>query len=161
MDAVPTLYEWAGGPAIFEKLTRVFYQRVAGDDLIGPVFANMSPEHSQHVAHFISEVFGGPKLYTEGDQGSHADMVAHHLGKRLTEPQRKRWVQLLVESADDIGLPDDPEFRSALVGYLEWGSRLAVLNSNTAENPIGAQEPMPRWGWGETHGPFQPKSPTH
>ena len=26
-------------------------------------------------------------------------------------------------------MPDDPEFRSALVGYLEWGSRLAVINS--------------------------------
>ena len=32
-------------------------------------------------------------------------------------------------AADDAGLPDDPEFRAALVGYLEWGTRLAMHNS--------------------------------
>jgi hemoglobin len=63
-----------------------------------------------------------------------------------------------LESADEIGLASDPEFRSALVGYLEWGSRLAVLNSNATVNPIGQEEPMPRWGWGETGGPYQPGS---
>jgi hemoglobin len=154
MSAIPTLYEWAGGRSVFERLTRVFYERVAADELIGPVFAHMSPEHSQHVAHFIIEVFGGPALYTGTEQGSHAHMVAHHVGKHLTEAQRRRWLQLLLDSADAVGLADDPEFRSALAGYLEWGSRLAVLNSGLTENPIDAQEPMPRWGWGETKGPY-------
>jgi hemoglobin len=156
MKTVPTLFDWAGGQAALEELTRVFYERVAADELIGPVFAHMSPEHSRHVAHFIGEVFGGPKLYTETDGGSHAGMVAHHVGKSLTEPQRRRWMQLLLDSADAVGLADDPEFRSALVGYLEWGSRLAVLNSASPENPIGPGEPMPSWGWGETKGPYQP-----
>ena len=32
-------------------------------------------------------------------------------------------------AADDAGLPDDPEFRSALLAYLEWGTRLAMQNS--------------------------------
>ena len=45
----------------------------------------MSPEHSRHVAHFIGEVFGGPELYTKGDDGSHAHMVGHHVGKMLDE----------------------------------------------------------------------------
>ncbi|MBO0930603.1 group II truncated hemoglobin [Fibrella aquatilis] len=156
MKTIPTLFDWAGGQEALEKLTRVFYERVADDELIGPVFAHMSPEHSRHVAHFIGEVFGGPTLYTQADGGSHASMVAHHIGKNLTEPQRKRWMQLLLDSADAIGLADDPEFRSALVGYLEWGSRLAVLNSAETENPISNHEPMPRWGWGETKGPYQP-----
>ncbi|MBC8151323.1 MAG: globin, partial [Bacteroidetes bacterium] len=75
--------------------------------------------------------------------------------KNLTEVQRRRWITLLLESADEVGLPDDPEFRSALVGYLEWGSRLAVLNSQAVQNPVSEGEPMPRWGWGETGGPYQ------
>ncbi len=70
--------------------------------------------------------------------------------------QRRRWMTLLLETADEIGLPSDPEFRSALVAYLEWGSRLAVINSNANENPIKEDEPMPRWGWGETGGPYLP-----
>src|SRR5690606_8242775 len=101
-------------------------------------------------AHFIEEVFGGEKSYTGVDKGSHSTMVAHHVGKHLTEEMRKRWISLLLETADEVGLASDPEFRSALVGYLEWGSRIAVINSTAKENPVKEDEPMPRWGWGET-----------
>lgn len=151
---IPSLYEWLGGAQTLEKLTDAFYAKVMADDMLGPVFRHMSPEHAQHVAHFIGEVFGGAPQYTEEDKGSHAKMVSHHIGKRLTEPMRKRWIQLLLETADEIGLADDPEFCSAFVGYLEWGSRLAVMNSNTDENPVNENEPMPKWGWGETGGPY-------
>jgi hemoglobin len=65
-------------------------------------------------------------------------------------------MNLLLETADDLKLPDDPEFRSALVGYLEWGSRLAVQNSNSLENRIDPFAAMPRWGWGEVKGPYTP-----
>jgi len=153
---IPTLYEWAGGKEALEKLTQLFYTKVATDDMLSEVFKNMSPDHSRHVAHFIAEVFGGEKLYTETDQGSHAGMVHHHVGKMLNENMRKRWIQLLLESADETGLADDPEFRSAFVGYLEWGSRLAIINSNETENPVKEDESMPKWGWGETGGPHIP-----
>jgi hemoglobin len=153
--ATPTLYEWAGGNGVLEKLTEVFYAKVLKDDMLYPVFKNMSSEHSKHVAHFIGEVFGGPKSYTENDKGSHYGMVQHHIGKMLNENKRKRWIALLLESVDEIGIPDDPEFRSSLVGYLEWGSRLAIINSKTTENPIDTNEPMPKWGWGETGGPYE------
>ena len=60
-----------------------------------------------------------------------------------------------MDSADEAGLPSDPEFRSAFVGYIEWGTRLAVINSQPGAEP-GLDEPMPHWGWGETKGPWQP-----
>jgi hemoglobin len=158
MKQVPTLYEWAGGKEALERLTRLFYDKVLKDELLYPVFKNMSPDHPKHVAHFIAEVFGGPQLYTQGDKGSHAGMVAHHIGKMLDDTKRKRWIQLFLESVDEIGMPDDPEFRSALVGYLEWGTRIAVINSNTTENIINEKAPMPKWGWGETGGPYVPEA---
>ena len=51
-------------------------------------------------------------------------------------------------------MPDDPECRSALVGYIEWGSRLAVINSQPGAkaDPHG---PMPKWGLGEIKGPYK------
>jgi len=156
MTTIPTLYDWAGGKKSLEHLTALFYEKVLKDDLLYPVFKNMSGDHSKHVAHFIAEVFGGPALYTIDDKGSHSQMVAHHLGKMLDEAKRKRWMQLLLETADEIGLASDPEFRSALIGYLEWGSRIAVMNSGTEVNPINENEPMPKWGWGETKGPYMP-----
>jgi hemoglobin len=151
---IPTLYEWAGGEAALERLTTRFYQRVAGDDLIAPIFAHMDGQHPKFVAQFIAEVFGGPTAYS-GARGGHAHMIQRHLGRHLTEAQRRRWFDLLLTTADEVGLPTDPEFRSALVGYLEWGSRLAVINSQGDEGADPAS-PMPRWGWGETKGPYIP-----
>lgn len=38
-DAVPSLFEWAGGRETLESLTRRFYEKVAEDTLIGPVLS--------------------------------------------------------------------------------------------------------------------------
>jgi hemoglobin len=153
---IPSLYEWAGGIDRLQGLFKAFYARVPSDPMLGPVFAGMPIEHFETVAHFVGEVLGGPSLYSGDPRHSHSTMVAKHLNRKLTQEQRRRWMSLLLETADELGLPDDPEFRSALVGYLEWGSRLAVLNSNSSENPIDATAPMPKWGWGEVKGPYVP-----
>ena len=154
---VPTLYEWAGGLKPIEALFKRFYQRVPADPILAPVFAGMPETHFQTVARFVSEVLDGPPLYSGDGKHGHATMIARHLGRHLTNEQRKRWMTLLLDTADELHLPDEPEFRSALVGYLEWGSRLAVLNSTTLDNPVDAAAPMPKWGWGETKGPYRPK----
>src|SRR5205814_2039630 len=146
-------YEWAGGMPVFEKLTEKFYSKVLQDPLLEPVFKHMSPQHQLHVAHFIAEVFGGPSFYST-DEGSHFKMIQKHLGKHLSETHRKRWVQLLLETADEINLPDDPEFRSAFVAYIEWGTRIAVITSNAENSPIEPGTPMPEWGWGVPGKPY-------
>lgn len=150
---IPTLYEWAGGLPAFERLTAIFYGRAPQDPLLAPVFREMSPEHPRRVAHFIAEVFGGPALYSQ-ERGGHSTMVRQHFNRGLTERQRARWVQLLGECADEAGLPADPEFRSAFMAYIEWGTRLAVINSQPGATE-GADAPMPKWGWGEVGGPYQ------
>ncbi|UII20510.1 group II truncated hemoglobin [Fulvivirga ligni] len=152
---IPTLYEWAGGLETIKTLITRFYDKVVEDDTLKGLFQHMSEQHQINVAHFISEVLGGPKLYTENG-GSHFGMVKKHFQKHISEPQRKRWMDLLLQAADELKLPDDPEFRSAFVSYLEWGTRLAVINSNAEEIAMDTHEPMPKWGWGETGGPYQP-----
>jgi hemoglobin len=104
------------------------------------------------VAAFLAEVLGGPGDYSK-QHGGHAQMIRHHLNRHLTQEMRRRWVSLLLETADELAMPDDPEFRSALVGYLEWGSRLAVINSQPGA-AVEEEAPMPKWGWGEVKGPY-------
>jgi hemoglobin len=140
---------------VLARLTAVFYARVPEDPLLGPVFAGMSADHPKHVAEFLAEVLGGPATYSE-NRGGHPNMIRHHLSRSLTQAQRRRWIELLLACGDEIGLPDDPEFRSALVAYLEWGTRLAVLNSQPGAS-VTEDAPMPRWGWGEVKGPYLPK----
>ncbi|AKU18356.1 group II truncated hemoglobin [Luteipulveratus mongoliensis] len=152
-STTPTLYDWAGGGEALERLTGVFYDKVLKDDVIGPLFAHMSPDHPQHVAIWLGEVFGGPARYTD-ELGGYPQMLAHHIDKGITEPQRRRWVDLLLDSADEAGLPADPEFRAAFVGYIEWGTRLAMSNSQPGADVVG-EAPVPRWGWGVAP-PYQP-----
>ena len=56
-------------------------------------------------------------------------MLRHHLGLELTERAAVALGALIAASADEAGLPDDPEFRSAFVAYVEWGTRIALANS--------------------------------
>ena len=81
-------------------------------------------------------------------------MLAHHRDLGITAEQRFRFASLMSLAADDAGLPDDPEFRAALVGYLEWGTRLAMQNSQPGAEVV-QQAPVPRWGWGVAP-PYQP-----
>lgn len=152
-DATPTLYEWAGGRDSFERLTEAFYSRVRKDDLLEPVFRGMDEDHPKYVAAWLAEVFGGPSRYTE-ERGGYPHMLARHRGRALTEEQRRRWVNLICDAADEAGMPTDPEFRSAFVAYIEWGTRLAVANSQAGAEPP-PEAPVPRWGWGEAP-PYRP-----
>jgi hemoglobin len=153
-ENIPTLYEWLGGMAALDALTVRFYERVRRNEILAPVFAHMGPDHPHHVAAFLAEVLGGPTEYSQR-HGGHPHMIRQHLERHLSQAQRREWVGLLVETADELKMPDDPEFRSALVGYLEWGSRLAVINSQPGAT-VDEHAPMPRWGWGEVKGPYKP-----
>ncbi|WP_101790850.1 antibiotic biosynthesis monooxygenase [Nonomuraea indica] len=144
--SVPTLYTWMGGTEALERLTERFYETVKADELIGPLFAHMDPAHPRYVAMWLAEVFGGPARYT-GERGGYPHMLGMHRNRAITEAQRRRWVNLLADAADAVGLPDDPEFRAAFMGYIEWGTRLALANSQPGATPV-EQAPVPHWGWG-------------
>jgi truncated hemoglobin YjbI/quinol monooxygenase YgiN len=141
----PSLYDWAGGRPALVKLLEVFYGHVLQDPLLEPVFRDMDAHHAEHVATWLGEVFGGPADYS-GSHGGHPHMIGRHLGRGITEQQRRRWVSMLLDAADEAGLPADPEFRAAFAGYLEWGSRLAVLFSAPDATP-DLHEPVPHWKW--------------
>jgi hemoglobin len=152
-----TLYEWAGGDAAFRRLIDAFYDRVESDELLSPLFpGGVGEEHRSHVTAWWREVFGGPARYTE-ELGGYERMVGKHRGLAITPEQRFRFASLMSLAADDAGLPDDPEFRSAFMGYVEWGTRLALHNSQPDADDVPEHAPVPRWGWGEAP-PFDPGS---
>jgi hemoglobin len=131
-----------------------FYDRVEGDELLSPLFGGqVSEEHRDHVTAWWSEVFGGPMRYSD-ELGGYEQMVGKHRGLSITPEQRLRFVTLLSQAADDAELPADPEFRSALLAYAEWGTRLAMHNSQPGAE-VAPHAPVPRWGWGEAP-PFEP-----
>jgi hemoglobin len=150
------MYEWAGGIEALERLTKTFYDAILSepDPILEPVFRGMDREHPKHVAAWLGETFGGPASYTH-DHGGYEHMVAKHRDLGLTEEQRRRWISRMAATADEVGLPTDPDFRAAFVAYLEWGTRIAVINSQP-DAAVIEHAPVPLWGWGQSP-PFEPQ----
>ena len=147
MASTPTVYEWAGGREAFARWLDTFYDLVEGDELLAPVFGGrVTAEHRDHVTTWWCEVMGGLDDYT-AHHGGYEHMLAKHRGLAISGDQRLRFVTLLSRAADLAGLPADPEFRAAIMGYAEWGTRLAVANSAADATPA-PHAPVPRWGWG-------------
>lgn len=146
-QATPTIYEWAGGMEAFARWLDAFYDLLEADEELCALFGgSVSEEHRLNVTLWWCEVMGGPSRYTE-DRGGYEHMLAKHRGLAITPALRLRFVTLLSQAADDVQLPDDPEFRAAIMGYAEWGTRLAVHNSAPDSNVV-ERAPVPRWDWG-------------
>ncbi len=143
----PSLYEWAGGEQSFRRLIDAFYDRVERDDLLSPMFpGGVHEEHRRNVTLWWCEVFGGPPGYTDR-LGGYERMLRHHIGLDISREQRHRFAATMSLAADDAGLPSDPEFRSAFMAYVEWGTRLALQNSGPGAEVV-EHAPVPHWGWG-------------
>jgi hemoglobin len=153
-DATPTIYAWAGGREAFARWLNRFYDLVEDEESLAPLFGGtVSEAHREHVTDWWAEVMGGPPRYTE-EHGGYEHMLARHRDLAITDEQRLLFVTLLSRAADDAGLPADPEFRAAIMGYAEWGTRLAVHNSQTGAQ-TAPHAPVPRWGWGVAP-PYEP-----
>ena len=152
MSEAPTLYEWAGGRDAIERMIGCFYDRVERDDLLSPLFpGGVSVAHREHVTTWWCEVFGGPAGYTER-LGGYPAMLGHHRDLGIT-------AAISVRLADEPGRRRrGPACRPGVprraVGYLEWGTRLAMHNSQPGADVV-QQAPVPRWGWGVAP-PYQP-----
>ena len=153
--AVPTLYDWAGGDDALRRLIDCFYDRVEADELLTLFFpAGVSEKHRDHVAAWWSRCSAARTATAES---SAATSGCWPTTATSTSPheQRHRFAATMSLAADDAGLPADPEFRAALVGYLEWGTRLAMHNSQPGADDVTEHAPVPRWGWGVAP-PYQP-----
>ena len=140
-----SIYEHAGAADALRRLMGVFYAKVRADPLLEPLFGGMSPDHPDHVAAWLGEVFGGPATYSE-TRGGYPAMVLAHINRDISEAQRVRWVELLYASLDDAEMPTDEPFRRTFKAYVEWGTRIARRNSQIGFTPP-REAHVPLWDW--------------
>jgi hemoglobin len=141
-----TLYEHAGGEAGLHRLEETFYGKVLADPLLKPLFGDGRPEHVDHLTAFTAESFGGPDRFSRELGFAHLIAVHRHLGIR--EEQRRRFVELYMAALDEAGMPDDEPFRQAVREHVEFGSRVAMQNSNAeTDDELHPLREVPRWSW--------------
>src|SRR5919199_1481020 len=103
-----TLYEFAGGREALRALADAQYRRCLTDPILTEIFGSRGrPDHVDHLADWLTEVLGGPKLYTE-QHGGHGALLRHHANLEIDERPRIRFVEAFLAAAAEGGPPDDP-----------------------------------------------------
>ena len=143
---MPSLYEHAGGREAIHHLEDVFYTSVLGDPILQPLFGDGQPQHVDNLTSFTAESFGGPARFT--NEIGFAHLIGVHRGLKITEAQRRRFVDLYRAALDAADMPADESFRQAVLDHVEFGSQVAVQNSNaTSDEELHPLREVPRWTW--------------
>ena len=144
---MPSLFEFAGGEAGLHHLEETFYRSVLADPLLQPLFGEGQPQHVDHLTAFTAESFGGPNRFTR-ELGGFDHLIAVHRNLKITEEQRRRFVELYMAALDAAGMPTDEEFREAIREHVEFGTRVAMQNSHAATDAeLHPLREVPRWTW--------------
>jgi hemoglobin len=144
--AQETLFEHAGGTAGLHRLEDYFYSSVLADPLLQPLFGAGKPSHVDHLTWFTAESFGGPDRFTRELGFDHLISVHRHL--QITQEQRQRFVELYLAALDAVGMPGDEPFRDAVRSHVEFGSQVAMQNSNAAsDDELHPLREVPIWAW--------------
>jgi hemoglobin len=140
------LFEHAGGEEALHRLEQAFYDSVLADPLLQPLFGAGRPEHVDHLTAFTAESFGGPDRFSR--ELGFAHLISVHRGLKITEAQRRRFVELYMAALDATDMPSDSAFRDAVREHVEFGSKVAMQNSH-AENDAGLHplREVPHWTW--------------
>jgi len=155
----PNLFEWAGGLPALTRMMELFYEKyVPADAELARLFAGMPPDQPERAGAWLAEVFAGPKLDSSryGDGRVPTRLISQGADADLTEDARARWVSLMLQCAQEAGLPKDAEFRSAFASFLEWDSRMPEKASTDAAER--SESRPPQWHWGVAGRPVRQES---
>src|SRR3954453_4120247 len=103
----PTLYDAAGGMAFFERLVDRFYQGVAQDEVLAPLYPE-APDFSgarHRLTLFLAQYWGGPTTYNE--ERGHPMLRARHLPYPVGPMQRDRWLLHMTAAVESSGAPPE------------------------------------------------------
>ena len=130
-----SLYDRVGGSAFFERLVDAFYEGVATDAVLAPLY----PEYEQsptrrpdfagarhRLTLFLVQYWGGPTTYS--DERGHPRLRMRHMPFTIGEAQRDRWLVQLLHAVDvataalELGDADRDDIAGQLRGYFVPGA---------------------------------------
>jgi hemoglobin len=141
-----TMLEHVGGADKVRELAEIFHARVLEDDFLHDMFARGSRAHALHLSHFLEEIMGGRQLYTDLHDGLRGMFEAHR-DLEISEEQRQRFVEILVDTLDLADMPEDPRFRDGFAARVEQGSQFSKNLSQPGVSPLDPWPPVGTWDW--------------
>ncbi len=111
-----TFYAAVGGQETFRLLVSRFYEGVATDPVLRPLY----PEEdltgaAERLTMFLVQYWGGPRTYSE--QRGHPRLRMRHVGFAIGARERDAWLSRMRAAVDSLDLAEP--YASTLWDYLE------------------------------------------
>lgn len=122
------LFEAVGGSPTFALLAKKFYEGVAGDEILKPMYPEeeLGPAE-ERLRMFLEQYWGGPSTYQE--QRGHPRLRMRHAAFKINPDARDRWLAHMRVAVDSLELA--PLHEAELWDYLQ---RAAYAMLNTFED---------------------------
>ena len=111
-----TVYESVGGEPTFRRIIARFYEQVAVDEVLRPLYPeeDLGPAEERLRLFFI-QYWGGPATYTQ--MRGHPRLGMRHIPFRIARPHRDAWLRAMRIAIDEADLPQ-PQ-RDMIWGHME------------------------------------------
>ncbi|WP_326599013.1 globin [Streptomyces sp. NBC_01803] len=114
-----TFYEQVGGEETFRKLVRRFYEGVAADPVLRPMYPeeDLGPAE-ERLTLFLMQYWGGPRTYSDGR--GHPRLRMRHAPFAVNQAAHDAWLRHMRDAVDSLGLT--PEYEQRLWAYLVYAA---------------------------------------
>ena len=125
MTSPAQFYAEVGGGPTFHRIVARFYQQVAEDPVLRPLYPeeDLGPAEDR-LRMFLEQYWGGPRTYS--DQRGHPRLRMRHAPFRIGPIEREAWLRCMRVAVDEAGLDD--AHRAMLWEYLEMAAA-SMVNS--------------------------------
>ncbi|WP_344463897.1 globin [Kitasatospora kazusensis] len=121
-----TFFDAVGGEPTFRRLVHRFYQGVATDELLRPMYPeeDLGPAE-ERLALFLMQYWGGPRTYSE--ERGHPRLRMRHVPFKVDQAAHDAWLKHMRAAVDELALAEGAE--QQLWDYLTYAAASMV---NTA-----------------------------
>lgn len=127
MAAPQNFYQAVGGEETFRRIVGRFYELVAEDELLRPLYPgeDLRPAE-ERLRMFLVQYWGGPRTYSE--LRGHPRLRMRHAPFKIGPAERDAWLRCMRTAVDEADLKE--EHRVVLWDYLQWAAN-SMVNSLT------------------------------
>jgi hemoglobin len=121
-----SFYDAVGGAETFRRLTARFYEEVAEDEIVRPLYPeeDLGPAE-RRMRMFLEQYWGGPRTYS--DERGHPRLRMRHQPFRIGPLERDAWLRCMHVAIASIE-PEvlDDAHRRALTDYMDMAAASMV-----------------------------------
>lgn len=108
MNDAHTFFDEIGGEATIAKIVAKFYEEVALDPIVGPMYPADDMEGAERrLSLFLTQYWGGPTTYSE--ERGHPRLRMRHAPYAVTPEARDRWLAHFRAGLDTVELTPEQD----------------------------------------------------